>query len=66
LGVGVVCWVVGGRVRPRRHENRRLLRVWGVAKAAAAPKVYTVAVGEKHAQVPKVGRAGDEMVVAGP
>jgi hypothetical protein len=38
----------------------------GEAEAAAAPKVYTVAVGEKHAQVPKVGKAGDGKVVAGP
>jgi hypothetical protein len=27
--VGVMCWVVSGRVRPRRHENRRLLCVRG-------------------------------------
>jgi hypothetical protein len=29
LGMGVVCLVVGSRVRPRRHENRRLLRERG-------------------------------------
>jgi hypothetical protein len=65
LGVGVVCWVVGGRVRPRRHETEDCCACGG-AEAATAPKVYTVAMGGKRARVLKVGKAGDGMVVAGP
>jgi hypothetical protein len=38
-------------------------RAW---EGAAAPKVCMTAVGGMHARVPKAGRMGDDMVVAGP
>jgi hypothetical protein len=57
--------MVGGWVRPRRHKYRRLLRVHGRG-AAAALRVCMTAVGGTHARVPKVGKIGGDMVVAGP
>jgi hypothetical protein len=41
-------------------------RAWEGAAAAAAPKVCMTAVDGMHARVPKAGRIGDGMVVAGP
>jgi hypothetical protein len=41
-------------------------RAWEGAAAAAAPKVCMTAVGGMHAQVPKAGKIGGDMVVAGP
>jgi hypothetical protein len=41
-------------------------RAWEGTAAAAEPKVCMTAVGGMHARVPKAGRIGDDMVVAGP
>jgi hypothetical protein len=69
VGVGCGCSVLGGG-RPGSATKARKPKIaahaWEGAEAAAAPKVYTVAVGGKHAPAPKVGMAGDGMVVAGP
>jgi hypothetical protein len=39
---------------------------WEGVAATAAPKVCMIAVGGKHARVPKAGRIGDGKVVVGP
>jgi hypothetical protein len=41
-------------------------RAWEGAVGAETPKVCMTAVGGMHARVPKAGRIGDDMVVAGP
>jgi hypothetical protein len=41
-------------------------RAWEGAAAAAVPRMCMIAVGETHARVPKAGKIGGDMVVAGP
>jgi hypothetical protein len=55
---------LGSATKVRRA--RIAARAWEGAEAAVAPKVCMTAVGGKHALVPKVGKIGDGMVVAGP
>jgi hypothetical protein len=57
-------WRPGSATKARKPKIAA--RAWEVAEAAAAPKAYMVAVGGRHARVPKIGKAGDGMVVAGP
>jgi hypothetical protein len=69
VAVGYGCSVLGGG-RPssatKARKPKAAARVGEGAVAAVAPKVCTVVVGGRYAQVPKVGKAGDGMVVAGP
>jgi hypothetical protein len=41
-------------------------RAWEGAAAAATPRVCMTAVGGTHVRVPKAGKIGGDMVVAGP
>jgi hypothetical protein len=41
-------------------------RAWEGAATAVTPKVCMTAVGGTHAWVPKAGKVGGDMVVAGP
>jgi hypothetical protein len=55
---------LGSAMKARRP--RIVACAWEGAEAAVAPKMYMAAMGEKQVRVPKVGKAGDGMVVAGP
>jgi hypothetical protein len=55
---------LGSATKARRP--RIAARAWEGSEAAIAPRMYMAAVGGKHVRVPKVGKAGDGMVVAGP
>jgi hypothetical protein len=58
----------GGRLgsATKARRPRIAAHAWEGAEVAVAPKVYMAAVGGRHARVPKVGKAGDGMVVAWP
>jgi hypothetical protein len=67
--VGCGCSVFGGGRLGSATKARKpkiAARAWVGAEAAEAPKVYMAVVGGRHARVPKIGRAGGGMVVAGP
>jgi hypothetical protein len=69
VAVGYGCSVLGGGQLGSATKARRpkaVARAGEEAGATAARGVCKAVVGGKHAQVPKVGRAGDGMVVAGP
>jgi hypothetical protein len=55
---------LGSAMKARRP--RIVARAWEGAEAAVAPKVCMTVVGGKHARVPKAGKIGGGMVVAGP
>jgi hypothetical protein len=55
---------LGSATKARRP--RIAARAWEGAEATVAPKVYMDAMGGRQVRVPKVGKAGDGMVVAGP
>jgi hypothetical protein len=58
----------GGRLgsATKAQRPRIVARAWEGAEAAVAPKVYMAAMGGRQVRMPKVGKAGDGMVVAGP
>jgi hypothetical protein len=60
LGGGQVGWATKAR------KPKVVARAGEEVEAAAARKVRMAVVGGRHAQVPKVGKAGGGMVVAGP
>jgi hypothetical protein len=72
--VGCGCSVFGGGrlgSATKAQKPKIAVRAWVGAdvhgcKAAEAPKVYMAVVGGRHARVPKIGRVGGGMVVAGP
>ena len=67
--VGYGCSVLGGGQLGSATKARKpkvVARAGEEAEAAAARKVCMAVVGGRHAQVPKVGKAGGGMVVAGP
>jgi hypothetical protein len=69
VAVGYGCSVLDGGwpgSATKARKPKAAARVGEGAEAVVAQKVCMVVVGGKHAQVLKVGKAGDGKVVAGP
>jgi hypothetical protein len=79
LESGASCFGGGGRVAGRNAVDGGRLgsatkaqiptlaaRAWEEAAAATVPKACMTAVGGTYAWVPKAGKIGGDMVVAGP
>jgi hypothetical protein len=69
VAVGYGCNVLGGGQVGSATKARKpkvVARAGEEAEAAAARKVFMAVVGGRHARVPKVGKVGGGMVVAGP
>jgi hypothetical protein len=67
-GVAVCNAFDGGRLgsATKAQISTIAARAWEGAAAATAPKVCMTVVGGTHVRVPKAGKIGGDMVVAGP